>query len=88
MLKNSSNRLPMPKENTHQKILCACLNVKRNEAIEFLKKPGNSVDALVAKTGMGTKCAACLLDLDVIIENVDAKNYSKKRKYFKSRNNN
>lgn len=85
MFKNSSSRSLMPKENTQQKILCACLNVKRDEAIEFLKKPGNSVDALVAKTGMGTKCAACLLDLDVIIENVDKKNELKKRDYSKSK---
>ena len=85
MLKNSKSRLSVPKENSNQKILCACLNVKRNEAIEFLKKPGNSVDGLVEKTGMGTKCAACLLDLDVIIENVDTKNELKKRDDSKSK---
>jgi hypothetical protein len=59
--------------------------VKRLEAIEFLQKPGNSVEALVAKTSMGTKCAACLLDLDVIIEQVDTKDVTKKDNHAKSK---
>ena len=49
-------------------IICFCYGVRRADIYEHFKESDASYDTLVAKTRVGTKCTACLLDLDLIVD--------------------
>lgn len=58
-------------------VLCVCFNITRGDIIDFMKQPGKNVDDLVKATNYGTKCTACLLDLDVTVSELNTKGISK-----------
>jgi bacterioferritin-associated ferredoxin len=57
---------------TDQNTLCYCFGVTAKLVSEHLSKPGNTYETLIETTGIGTKCTACLLDLDVAMQKVFA----------------
>jgi len=52
-----------------QNILCACFDVTKSEVENFLKKPDANIEELYANLKIGSKCSACLADLDLILNN-------------------
>lgn len=50
--------------------LCACFDISRADVRRYMSKPGATIDGLVSDTGIGTKCTACLLDLEVVLADV------------------
>ncbi len=54
-------------------ILCACFDVSRSDVFEYMARPGSSIDGLFRDTLIGTKCTACLLDLDITLNDLHLK---------------
>lgn len=48
--------------------VCFCFGVTRAEIFSHFKETDATYDTLVKKTRVGTKCTACLLDLDLIVD--------------------
>ena len=62
-------------------MLCTCFGIKTQDVVQFFDRPDASVDKLIAETKLGTKCTACLLNLDVELENLKVdKNHQIKAK--------
>jgi bacterioferritin-associated ferredoxin len=59
-------------------IICFCFGVRRADIHEHFRQPGGSYDTLVEKTRVGTKCTACLLDLDLIVDQASGERAVKK----------
>jgi bacterioferritin-associated ferredoxin len=57
---------PAPDET----MVCICFNVTRRQIEEHVRQPDHNFDTLVAETGIGTKCTACMLDVDLIVNSV------------------
>ncbi len=68
-----NDTLPVPEPKGDKDVLCICFNITRGNVRDFMGQPGNSVDDLVKATNYGTKCTACLLDLDVTVSELNAK---------------
>lgn len=49
-------------------VVCACFEVTKNQLSEYLSKPGNTVEGIAVDLGVGTKCTACLLDVDLYLD--------------------
>ena len=58
------------------KPLCYCFNISHDDVYAYFADGTKSVDCFVQETRFGTKCTACLLDLDVCLDNV----FSEKQK--------
>lgn len=54
----------------NDEVLCVCFGIKTTEVVDFFQRPDASVDKLISETKLGTKCTACLLNLDVELENL------------------
>ena len=52
------------------KPVCYCFNVTEADIRAHFASPGASYDELVRKTAIGTKCTACLFDLDIVMESI------------------
>lgn len=55
-------------------ILCACFDVSKSEVRSFLSKPNAHIEELYSKLKVGSKCTACLADLDLLLsdsQNID-----------------
>jgi bacterioferritin-associated ferredoxin len=63
--KNSDIRVPSKED-----LLCACFGVNRSEIKRLMAQPGYSVEDLVQQTHIGTKCTACLVDLDILFNDI------------------
>ena len=48
--------------------LCYCFDVTETDVRRYFQKDDATVDGLVHDTKIGTKCTACLLDLDLVLE--------------------
>ncbi|HUS56053.1 MAG TPA: (2Fe-2S)-binding protein [Thermohalobaculum sp.] len=48
-------------------VVCVCFETTRGTIERHLADPKNNYDTLVETTGVGTKCTACLLDLDLVV---------------------
>lgn len=59
--KNSANDSDM---------VCACFNVRLADIEMFMLRPGVTVEDLIEQTNIGTKCTACLLDLEVVLSDL------------------
>jgi len=56
-------------------ILCACFDVSKSEVRSFLSKPNAHIEELYSNLKVGSKCTACLIDLDLLISeahNIDS----------------
>jgi len=53
-------------------VVCYCFDVTRAVIRTHMAKPGNTVETLVAETRVGTKCTACLLDVDLVLGQIHA----------------
>lgn len=51
-------------------ILCVCFGTTRDDVREYMSRPGCSVDDMIQETKIGTKCTACLLDLDITLHDI------------------
>lgn len=51
-------------------ILCVCFGTTRDDVREIMGRPGCSVDDMIQETKIGTKCTACLLDLDITLNDI------------------
>ena len=49
-------------------VICACFEVTENQIRNYFSDPENSVDGLAVDLGVGTKCTACLLDVDLVLD--------------------
>ena len=50
-----------------RRTICYCFDISDEDIRAHMSQPGCSVDTLVDATGIGTKCTACRLDLDVLV---------------------
>ena len=55
-------------------IVCACFNVKKSLILEYMKQPNSSIEGLEKETNIGTKCSACLIDLELLLDDIHFKN--------------
>ncbi len=56
-------------------ILCACFDVSKSEVRSFLSKPNAHIEELYSNLKVGSKCTACLADLDLLLSeahNIDS----------------
>lgn len=53
---------------TADKPLCFCFNVTEADVLEHFSDGVGTYESLVEKTKIGTKCTACLLDLDLVLD--------------------
>jgi len=53
-----------------EKPLCYCFNVTEADIRAHFASPAAGYDELVRKTEIGTKCTACLFDLDIVMESI------------------
>lgn len=53
-----------------EKPLCYCFDVSAQDVRDHFLRDGRDYDSLVARTRIGTKCTACLLDLDLVLEDI------------------
>ncbi|WP_341702916.1 (2Fe-2S)-binding protein [Ferrovibrio sp.] len=58
---------------TADDMVCVCFGVKRADIVAHLQNPQQSFDTLVDATGIGTKCTACMLDVDLIVNEVSGR---------------
>lgn len=49
-------------------MICACFGVTERQIREHLADAANDYESLVAETAVGTRCTACLLDLDLVVD--------------------
>ena len=56
------------KKNLFHKPLCFCFNVTKSDINTFLQDSSKSIDDLISETKIGTKCTACLMDLDLHLD--------------------
>ena len=54
----------------NDKPICYCFNISREDVDKFFANGARSYDDFVAETKIGTKCTACLLDLDVHLDSI------------------
>ena len=64
------------KENLFHKPLCFCFNVTKSDINTFLQDSSMSIDDLISEKKVGTKCTACLMDLDLYLDQM----YKNKKK--------
>ena len=50
--------------------ICFCFGTTRADVREHFSDPSARVDALIEKTGITTRCTACALDLDVLLDEI------------------
>jgi bacterioferritin-associated ferredoxin len=48
-------------------MVCICMNVTRQQILAHQAEPGATFETLVRDTGVGTKCAACRLNLEMVL---------------------
>lgn len=53
---------------TTGKPLCFCFNVTKADVLAHFSEGAGTYESLVEKTKIGTKCTACLLDLDLVLD--------------------
>jgi bacterioferritin-associated ferredoxin len=53
-----------------ERLVCACFGLTDRIIIDAFQRCNSSYDALVQQTKVGTKCTACLLDLDLLLDGV------------------
>jgi bacterioferritin-associated ferredoxin len=54
--------------NADQRPLCYCYDVSEADVRRHFEVPDATVDGLIERTKIGTRCTACLLDLDLVLE--------------------
>jgi hypothetical protein len=52
----------------NERPLCYCFDVAETDVRQYFERADATVEGLIADTKIGTKCTACLLDLDVVLE--------------------
>ena len=58
-----------------QDILCACFDITKTEVRNFLSKEDANIEDLYSNLKVGSKCTACLADLDLLLsesQNIDS----------------
>ena len=53
----------------NEDILCACFDVKKSFVTDYLSRKDANVEYLYSSTKIGSKCTACLADLDLLLSN-------------------
>jgi bacterioferritin-associated ferredoxin len=52
------------------RVICACFEVKESEIRAFFANPQATVEDFVLTTGATTKCTACAIDFDLVVESL------------------
>jgi bacterioferritin-associated ferredoxin len=66
--------------NDGSRIICACFEITEKQITDYLHDSSNTIDDLIIETGIGSKCTACLLDFDLLLD----KHFKQKVKINKS----
>ncbi|MBL42048.1 MAG: hypothetical protein CMM49_05255 [Rhodospirillaceae bacterium] len=53
----------------NQDILCACFDIKKSYVTNYLKRDDANIEYLYSSTKIGSKCTACLADIDLLLSN-------------------
>lgn len=53
-----------------ERLICACFGLTDRAVVDAFERCHSSYDALVQQTQVGTKCTACLLDLDLLLDGI------------------
>lgn len=53
-------------------VICYCFGTTRDQVREHFKKPGATLEQLIGETQITKKCTACSLDLDMLLEEIQA----------------
>jgi bacterioferritin-associated ferredoxin len=48
-------------------LVCFCFGVSRQTVLDQIRRPGSSYEKLIKETGIGTKCTACRLNLEILL---------------------
>jgi bacterioferritin-associated ferredoxin len=48
-------------------LICFCFGTTREEVLAHIRRPGSSYEKLIAETGIGTKCTACRMNLEILL---------------------
>lgn len=62
-------------------VICYCFGTTKKDVREHLSNPQNNYDSLVDKTSIGTKCTACMLDVDLVVHEAIGRHVSAKVTY-------
>ncbi|MHA1564236.1 MAG: (2Fe-2S)-binding protein, partial [Alphaproteobacteria bacterium] len=57
-----------PDTSEASQVICLCKGLTRGDILTHFQDPAHNYDTLVRATGVGTQCTACLLDLDLIVD--------------------
>lgn len=53
--------------NDEDPVICMCCNMRRSEILDYMAQPGSSYDSLTQDLGVGGKCTACRMDLEMLL---------------------
>lgn len=48
-------------------VVCFCFGISREQVLDHIRRPGSSYEQLIAETGIGTKCTACRMNLEILL---------------------
>jgi bacterioferritin-associated ferredoxin len=48
-------------------VICFCFGISRETVLSHIRRPGSSYENLIKETGIGTKCTACRLNLEILL---------------------
>lgn len=54
-------------KDSDDEIICFCLGKTKADIVSFMASEDSSFESLMERTGVGTKCAACRLNLEVLV---------------------
>ena len=49
--------------------MCACFDIKKSYVTNYLKRDDANIEYLYSSTKIGSKCTACLADIDLLLSN-------------------
>lgn len=55
-------------DSLEKRVVCPCFGTTEADIREHLSAPGGTFEDMVDATGVGSKCTACLLDVDLILQ--------------------
>lgn len=63
----SNNDLPRDVPAAPSELICFCFDISREAVLAHIRRPGSSYEKLIRETGIGTKCTACRMNLEILL---------------------
>jgi bacterioferritin-associated ferredoxin len=57
-------------DRSKSRIICACFDVTESDVRKYFAAPEARIDAFVEATGISTKCTACKMDFELLLESI------------------